>query len=47
MEEEKQTNPFLRWNSKEIQASVKSVSPDNPVDPVSIFATVRKMKDSF
>jgi hydroxyacylglutathione hydrolase len=47
MEEEKQTNPFLRWDSKEIQASVKAVSPENPVDPVSILAAVRKMKDSF
>jgi hydroxyacylglutathione hydrolase len=47
MEEEKLTNPFLRWDSKEIQASVRSAAPGTPVDPVSIFATVRKMKDAF
>ena len=47
LEEEKQTNPFLRWDSKEIQASVKSVNPSTALDPVSVFAAVRKMKDSF
>ena len=47
MEEEKQTNPFLRWDSKELQASVKSVDPNAALDPVSVFAAVRKMKDSF
>lgn len=47
MEEEKQTNPFLRWDSEEIQASVKSAAPDTHLDPVSVFATVRKMKDAF
>jgi hydroxyacylglutathione hydrolase len=47
MEEEKQTNPFLRWDSKELQASVKSVNPNATLDPVSVFAAVRKMKDSF
>jgi len=47
MEEEKQTNPFLRWDSKELQATVKSVNPNTGLDPVSVFAAVRKMKDSF
>jgi hydroxyacylglutathione hydrolase len=47
LEEEKQTNPFLRWDSKEIQASVKSANPNARLDPVSVFAAVRKMKDSF
>jgi hydroxyacylglutathione hydrolase len=47
MEEEKHTNPFLRWDSKEIQASIKSAKPDTRLDPVSVFATVRKMKDAF
>jgi hydroxyacylglutathione hydrolase len=47
LEEEKQTNPFLRWDSKELQASVKSVNPNTALDPVSVFAAVRKMKDSF
>jgi hydroxyacylglutathione hydrolase len=47
LEEEKQTNPFLRWDSKEIQASVKSAKRDSRLDPVSVFAAVRKMKDAF
>ena len=47
LEEEKQTNPFLRWDSKEIQASVKAANRDARLDPVSVFAAVRRMKDSF
>jgi hydroxyacylglutathione hydrolase len=47
MEEEKQTNPFLRWDSKEIQANLKANSPGFRMDPVSVFAAVRKLKDSF
>ena len=47
MEEEKQTNPFLRWDSKEIQASVKAANRNARLDPVSVFAAVRKMKDAF
>lgn len=47
MEEEKQTNPFLRWDSQEIQASVKAAAPGSRGDPVSVFAAVRKMKDAF
>jgi len=47
MEEEKHTNPFLRWDSKEIQASLKAGSPGLRLDPVSVFATVRKLKDAF
>ena len=47
IEEEKQTNPFLRWDSKEIQAHVKAAHATTRLDPVSVFAAVRKMKDSF
>ena len=47
LEEEKQTNPFLRWDSKEIQASLKSADPHARLDPVSVFAAIRKMKDAF
>src|SRR5438445_4380126 len=47
MEEEKQTNPFLRWDSKEIQTHLKAETPDLRLDPVSIFARVRKLKDAF
>ena len=45
--EEKQTNPFLRWDSKEIQDSVRAASAGQRLDPVSVFASVRKMKDAF
>ena len=47
LEEEKLTNPFLRWDSKEIQASVKTAAPGSQDDPVSVFAAVRKLKDAF
>ncbi|MEX0804258.1 MAG: hydroxyacylglutathione hydrolase [Candidatus Binatia bacterium] len=47
MEEEKQTNPFLRWDSKELQASLKTETPHLRLDPVAIFAKVRQLKDSF
>jgi hydroxyacylglutathione hydrolase len=47
LEEEKQTNPFLRWDSREIQATLKSANPDARADPVSVFTAVRKMKDAF
>jgi len=47
MEEEKHTNPFLRWESKEIQANLKSGTPDLKSDPVAIFARIRKLKDAF
>ena len=47
MEEEKQTNPFLRWDSKEIQAKLKAGSSGLRLDPFSVFATVRKLKDAF
>jgi len=47
LEEEKQTNPFLRWDSKEIQTSLKANAPGLRLDPVSVFASVRKLKDSF
>jgi hydroxyacylglutathione hydrolase len=39
--EEKQTNPFLRWEQTELQAKVKSQ------DPVQTFARLRGMKDMF
>lgn len=47
LEEEKQTNPFLRWDSKEIQRTLKVRSPELRLDPVSVFAKVRQLKDSF
>lgn len=47
MEEEKQTNPFLRWDSKELRESLKRDFPHLPMEPVPIFAQVRKLKDAF
>lgn len=39
--EEKQTNPFLRWDQPNLQSRVKSS------DPVQTFARLRGMKDQF
>jgi hydroxyacylglutathione hydrolase len=47
LEEEKQTNPFLRWDSREIQETLRTKAPDQPRDPVAIFASLRKLKDAF
>jgi len=47
LEEEKHTNPFLRWGSGEIQANLKAGAPDLNSDPVAIFARIRKLKDAF
>lgn len=45
--EEKATNPFLRWHSPELQASVRRLDPHVPDDPVAVFAKVRALKDNF
>jgi hydroxyacylglutathione hydrolase len=45
--EEKRTNPFLRWDSKEIQASIASAASGESADPVSVFTKVRQLKDAF
>ena len=47
MAEEKETNPFLRWDSKEIQQNLKKHFPNLPLNPVSVFAQVRQLKDQF
>lgn len=47
LEEERQTNPFLRWDSTEIIKTIKRDFPGLPSDPVSVFAQVRKLKDQF
>lgn len=44
---EKATNPFLRWHSAELRESVHQRFPDMPLDDVSVFATVRTLKDAF
>jgi hydroxyacylglutathione hydrolase len=45
--EEKETNPFLRWESKELKDTLKRNQPQLPLTPVSVFAAVRKLKDQF
>lgn len=44
---EKATNPFLRWDSAELRASLARQFPDLPMDDVSVFAKVRSLKDSY
>lgn len=47
MAEEKETNPFLRWHSKEIQDNLRKNFPHLGLDPVSVFAKLRELKDQF
>lgn len=47
LEEEKQTNPFLRWNSKELQDNLKRDFASLALEPVPVFAQIRKLKDHF
>ena len=44
---EKATNPFFRWHSAELQASLHRQFPDLPLDDVSVFAKTRALKDAF
>jgi len=44
---EKATNPFLRWQSPELRATLKGRFPDLPMDDVSVFAKTRALKDAF
>ncbi len=44
---EKQTNPFLRSASPELQASVRAQVPGVGADETAIFAATRRLKDSF
>ncbi len=45
--EERETNPFFRWESKELQQNLKERFPDLSLDPVSVFGKVRQLKDAF
>lgn len=47
LEEEKATNPFLRWESGEIQKNLRDRFPTLPLEPVPVFAKLRELKDSF
>jgi hydroxyacylglutathione hydrolase len=44
---EKATNPFFRWHSEELRATLHRQFPDLPLDDVSVFAKVRALKDAF
>jgi hydroxyacylglutathione hydrolase len=44
---EQATNPFLRWKSPELRATLRQRFPDLPEDDVSIFAKTRALKDAF
>jgi len=44
---EKQTNPFLRWESAELRATLAERYPDLPMDDVSVFAKTRALKDAY
>ena len=44
---EKATNPFFRWRSPELQATLRRQRPDLPADDVSVFAAIRALKDTF
>jgi hydroxyacylglutathione hydrolase len=45
--DEKRTNPFLRWESPELQATLRARFPDLPAAPVAIFAKTRELKDNY
>ncbi len=45
--EEKATNPFLRWRSAELRASIRARFPDVDDDDVAIFAKTRQLKDAY
>jgi len=44
---EKATNPFLRWTSPELRATLQATYPDLPMTDVSVFAKTRELKDHF
>ena len=44
---EKATNPFLRWGSAELRATLHQRFPDLLMDDVSVFAKTRTLKDNF
>ena len=44
---EKATNPFFRWSSTELRATLRRQFPDLPMDDVSVFGKTRALKDAF
>jgi hypothetical protein len=47
MREERQTNPFLRWDSQEIRENLRQRFSLSDTDPLTIFSKVRQLKDHF
>lgn len=44
---EKAINPFLRWHSEALRASLRAQFPDLPMTDVAVFAKTRELKDRF
>lgn len=44
---EKETNPFLRWGSEELRATLSQRFPDLPMTDVAVFAKTRALKDAY
>jgi len=44
---EKATNPFLRWNSPGLRATLRKRFPDLPMTDVAVFAKTRALKDEY
>ena len=44
---EKATNPFLRWASPELRATLTAQFPDLPMTDVDVFAKTRALKDNY
>lgn len=47
MASERETNPFLRWTSPELRATLKGRFPDLPMTDVDVFAKTRELKDNY
>jgi len=45
--DEKRTNPFLRWDSPALRATLQARFPDLPNEAVAVFAKTRELKDRF
>jgi hydroxyacylglutathione hydrolase len=44
---EKATNPFFRWRSAALRATLRRADPSLPMDDVSVFAKTRALKDAY
>jgi hydroxyacylglutathione hydrolase len=47
IDSEKATNPFLRWKSEQLRATLRERFPDLPMTDEAVFAKTREMKDHF